>query len=153
MAVVPTVVVRTLNRTLAVISRQGSQGVEFLCGRRPEIDRVRAMRGAQDTPLPTLTTPPGMDSRGGGSTGIASEDRAMTMTTSLNGALPLKQIVAHYSDLFVQSGWKKVEEQAASAIGVMTFEITSKGQAWHCTFIVSMPATDAADVQLMLRQK
>ena len=77
----------------------------------------------------------------------------MTMTTSLNGALPLKQILAHYSDLFVQSGWKKVEEQAASAIGVMTFEITSKGQAWHCTFIVSMPATDAADVQLMLRQK
>lgn len=153
MAVVPTVVVRTLNRTLAVISRQGSQGVEFLCGRRPEIDRMRAMRGAQDTPLPALTPPPGMDSRGGGSTGIASEDRAMTMSTSLNGALPLKQILAHYSDLFVQSGWKKVEEQAANAIAVMTFEITTKGQSWHCAFIVSMPAIDAADVQLMLRQK
>lgn len=77
----------------------------------------------------------------------------MTMSTSLNGALPLKQILAHYSDLFVQSGWKKVEEQAANAIGVMTFEITTKGQSWHCAFIVSMPANDAADVQLMLRQK
>ncbi|HZI28133.1 MAG TPA: hypothetical protein VFD64_08240 [Gemmatimonadaceae bacterium] len=153
MAIVPTMMIRSLNRTLVVINRQGSQGVEFLCGRRPEIDRMRQMRGADDTPLPALTPPPGMDSRGGGSSGIASQERAMSMSTSLNGMLPLKQILAHYSELFIKGGWKKVEEQAATSIGIMTFEITSKGQAWHCAFIVSMPATDAADVQLMLRMK
>jgi hypothetical protein len=154
MAVVPTVMMRSINRTLAVISRQGSQGVEFLCGRSPEMDRLRRMgRGAEDTPLPSLTPPVGMDSRGGGSSGIASQDRAMSMATSLSGMLPLKQILAHYSELFIKAGWKKVEEQAATSIGVMTFEITSKGQAWHCAFIVSMPANDAADVQLMLRMK
>ena len=153
MAIVPTVMMRSLNRTLAVISRQGSQGVEFLCGRSPDMDRLRRSRGAEDTPLPSLTPPPGMDSRGGGSSGIASQDRAISMSTSLSGLLPLKQILAHYSDLFIKAGWKKLEEQAATSIGVMTFEITSKGQAWHCAFIVSMPANDAADVQLMLRMK
>ena len=153
MVVVPTVMVRTLNRTLAVISRQGSQGVEFLCGRRPDMDRMRRMRGAEETPLPSLTPPPGMESRGGGSTGIASDDRAMSMSTSLTGALPMKQILAHYDDLFIKAGWKKVEEQLASSIGIMTFEITSKGSTWHCAFIVSMPASDAADVQLLLRTK
>jgi hypothetical protein len=153
MAIVPTVMIRSLNRTLAVINRQGSEGVEFLCGRRPEIERMRQMRGVDDTPLPALTPPPGMDSRGGGSSGIASQDRAMSMSTSLNGMLPLKQILAHYSDLFIRAGWKKIEEQAATSIGVMTFEITSKGETWHCAFIVSMPANDAADVQLMLRMK
>ena len=77
----------------------------------------------------------------------------MSMSTSLSGVLPLKQILAHYSELFIKAGWKKVEEQAVTSIGVMTFEITSKGQAWHCAFIVSMPSSDAADVQLMLRMK
>jgi hypothetical protein len=153
MAIVPTVMIRSLNRTLAVINRQGSEGVEFLCGRRPEIERMRQMRGVDDTPLPALTPPPGMDSRGGGSSGIASQDRAMSMSTSLNGMLPMRQILAHYSELFIKAGWKKVEEQAATSIGVMTFEITSKGETWHCAFIVSMPANDAADVQLMLRMK
>lgn len=153
MAVVPTVMMRSINRTLAVISRQGSQGVEFLCGRSPEMDRLRRGRGAEDTPLPSLTPPVGMDSRGGGGSGIASQDRAMSMSTSLSGVLPLKQILAHYSELFIKAGWKKVEEQAVTSIGVMTFEITSKGQAWHCAFIVSMPSSDAADVQLMLRMK
>ena len=152
-AVVPTVMMRSINRTLAVISRQGSQGVEFLCGRSPEMDRLRRGRGAEDTPLPSLTPPVGMDSRGGGGSGIASQDRAMSMSTSLSGVLPLKQILAHYSELFIKAGWKKVEEQAVTSIGVMTFEITSKGQAWHCAFIVSMPSSDAADVQLMLRMK
>jgi hypothetical protein len=153
MAIVPTVMIRSLNRTLAVINRQGSEGVEFLCGRRPEIERMRQMRGVDDTPLPALTPPPGMDSRGGGSSGIASQDRAMSMSTSLNGMLPLRQILAHYSELFIKAGWEKVEEQAATSIGVMTFEITSKGETWHCAFIVSMPANDVADVQLMLRMK
>jgi hypothetical protein len=152
-AIVPTVMMRSLNRTLAVISRQGSQGVEFLCGRSPDMDRLRRMRGAEDTPLPSLTPPVGMDSRGGGTSGIASQERAMSMSTSLNGLLPMKQILAHYSELFIKAGWKKVEEQAATSIGVMTFEITSKGETWHCAFIVSMPANDAADVQLMLRMK
>ena len=150
---VPTVIVRSLNRTLAVISRQGSQSADFLCGRNPDMDRMRRMRGADDTPLPTLVPPPGMYSGGGGSNGVASQDRAMSMSTSLTGALPLQQILDHYSEQFVKAGWKKVEQQVASSIGVMTFEITAKGVPWHCAFIVSIPATDAADVQLMLRMK
>jgi hypothetical protein len=153
LVVVPTVMIRSINRTLAVISRQGSQGADFLCGGRAQAMERMGRRPAENTPLPPLTTPPGMESRGGGSTGVASEDRAMSMSTSLTGMLPLKQILAHYSDLFVKFGWTRLEEQAASSIGVMTFEITSKGTAWHCSFIVSMPSRDAADVQLMLRMK
>ena len=150
---IPTVTMRSINRTLVVISRQVSREADFLCGRNPDLDRVRRMRGAEDTPLPSLTPPPGMESRGGGASGVASQERAMSMSTSLNGTVPLRQILDHYSDRFIQAGWKKVEEQAASSIGVMTFEITAKGVPWHCAFIVTMAATDAADVQLLLRMK
>ena len=94
-----------------------------------------------------------MESHGGGSTGVASPDRAMSMSTSLTGSVPLKQMLDHYSEQFLKYGWKKIEEQSAGSIGIMTFETTSKGQAWHCAFIVSRPSADAADVQLMLRIK
>jgi hypothetical protein len=151
--VVPTVIVRSLNRTLAVISRQGSQGSDYLCGGRSQLIERIGRRSTDDTPLPSLTVPPGMEMHGAGSSGVASQDRAMSMSTSLTGTMPLKQIVAHYSDLFVKAGWTKVEEQFASSIGVTTFEITSKGVPWHCAFIVSIPTTGAADVQLMLRMK
>lgn len=150
--VVPTVMVRSLNRTLAVISRQRTGGQYSPCDREP-MRSMRGMNSAQNSPLPTLAPPAGMESHGAGSTGVASRDRAMSMSTSLTGSVPLKQIVAHYGDLFLKAGWRKVEEQVASSIGVTTFEITSKGEAWHCALIISIPASDAADVQLMLRMK
>ena len=117
------------------------------------MNRMSRMSSTADTPLPTLTPPAGMQSRGGGSSGVASVDRSMTMSTSLTGSLPARDILSHYSELFTKAGWKKIEEQVASTIGVVTFEITAKGEAWHCALVVSMPAVDAADVHLSLRVK
>lgn len=148
--VVPTVVVRTLNRTLAVISRQGSQGAEFLCGGSSR-SRMARMSAVEDTPLPTLTPPPGMESRGGGSSGVASVDRSMTMSTSLTGSLPVRDILSHYAELFAKAGWKKIEDHVSATIAVSTFEVTTKGESWHCALVVTTPGASAADVHLSLR--
>ena len=149
--VVPTVAVRTLNRTLAIISRQGSDGASFLCG--GESRRMSRMNSMSDTPLPALTPPAGMTTQGGGGSGVASRDRAMTMTTSLSGSVPLPSIHTHYADLFTKAGWKKVEERTGDTVGVVTFEIVSGGESWHCALVTSIPAIDAADVFLTLRRK
>jgi hypothetical protein len=148
--IVPTVMVRTINRTLAVISRQGSQGADFYCGANPR-SRMERMSPAADTPLPALTPPAGMQSRSAGTSGSLSRERGMSMSTSLVGSVPLRDIMSHYAELFTRAGWRKVEEQLASSIGVVTFEITVKGESWHCAFVVSIPADDATDVHLMLR--
>jgi len=150
--IVPTVSVKALNRTLAVISRQGSQSAEVFCGANREV-RMGRNSAAADTPLPSLTPPSGMFSSGGGSGGSAGGDRSMTMYTSLEGAVPLRTIVSHYAEQFTKGGWRKVEEQLTGTIGVVTFEIVAKGESWHCALVVSIPATDAADVHLTLRTR
>ena len=108
---------------------------------------------AADSPLPTLTPPAGMRSGGAGSSGSPDRDNAMTMSTELVGSLPLRDIFAHYASLFVRAGWKKVEEQLGSSVGVVAFETTAKGETWHCALVVSIPSADAADVHLTLRIK
>lgn len=148
-AVVPTVMVRSINRTLAVISRQFSQGAEFLCGGDPM--RVSRRDVLADSPLPSLVPPPGMQSRGGSSSGMAGSDRSMTMSTTLNGLLPVRDILAHYAGLFTTEGWRKVDEAATGSLAVAAFEITAKGARWHCAFVISAPADDSVDVYLTLR--
>lgn len=147
--VVPTVMVRSLNRTLAVISRQGVEMASVLCGGR-DSRRERQFDPAADTPLPALPPPAGMQGRGGGSNG-GGRDRGMTMTTALEGSTPLPDILSHYSELFTRGGWKKIEERTANTIAVITFEILSGGETWHCALVASIPAPDTADVFLSLR--
>jgi hypothetical protein len=153
--VYPTVRIRNLSRTLAVISRQHSpEFVAELCGdsSRSALRERRLYNPAAGTPLPALAPPPGMESRGGGTSGSPSRDRAMEMSASLVGTLPLTDIVAHYAQLFVQAGWRKVEELKSASIAIMTFEIAVNGERWHCAFSVSVPGPDAADVRLSLRR-
>lgn len=150
-AILPSVMVRSPNRTLAVISRQFSQGAEMWCG--GEQARMARMDGAADSPLPSLVPPDGMQSRGGGSSGVAGGDRGMTMSTTLNGALSARDILAHYVRQFTTAGWRKVDETAVGSIAVATFEITAKGERWHCAFVVSTPTNDSADVHLTLRKQ
>jgi hypothetical protein len=151
----PNVRIRNLNRTLAVISRQDApEYVRELCG-DSTTSRLRERRlsnMAADSPLPALEPPPGMESRGMGSTGSASGDRAMEMSTSLVGALPLGDIAAHYARLFIAAGWRKTEELKSRNIAIMTFETTVNGERWHCAFSVNVPTPDAADVRLSLRR-
>ena len=152
---VPSVRIRNLSRTLAVISRQDSpELVGELCGDSitPRLRERRSFNPAADTPLPALVPPPGMETRGGGSIGAATRDRAMEMSASLIGTLPLADIAAHYARLFTQSGWRKVEELKSATIAIMTFETTSNGERWHCAVSVNVPAPDAADVRLSLRR-
>ena len=148
--VVPTVVVRTINRTTAVISSQGSQGVDFYCGRGAE-RRAGRMNGAADTPLPPLPPPVGMVMRSSGTGGSPSPERPMTMEASLEGALPLGELIAHYAGLFTKAGWSKTDQVISGVIAVATFEITAKNQRWSCSFVISIPTDAAADVHLTLR--
>ena len=153
--VYPTVRVRNLSRTLAVISRQQSpEFVAMLCGDSSG-SRLREQRftnPAAGTPLPRLEPPLGMESRGGGTSGSPSRDRAMEMSASLFGSLPIGDIVAHYARLFTEAGWRKVEELKATSIAIQTFEITANNERWHCALSVTVPAPDAADVKLSLRR-
>jgi hypothetical protein len=150
--VVPTVMIRTLNRTLAVISRQREGGMGSFCSRDP--GRMYGYRNpAQDTPLPSLPEPPGMQSRGSGSSGVPDRESGMTMETSLIGAADAQVILAHYEAQFTASGWRKTEQVLAKSIGVATFEISAKGVSWYCALVVSAPAPDAAQVHLSLRMK
>ena len=150
--VVPTVMIRTINRTLAVISRQREGGMSSFCTRDP--NRMAVYRNpAQDTPLPALPSPPGLQSRGSGSSGVPDRESGMTMQTSLTGSSNAQVILAHYETQFIAAGWRKVEQVLASSIGVATFEITAKGVTWYCALVVGTPTDDAAQVSLMLRMK
>lgn len=154
--VVPTVRVRNLSRTLAVISRQiSSAAVEMTCGpRNTEEVPVRSMRsGAANTPLPSLPPPPGMDAHMQGSSGMADGNRAVEMNTSLMGDVPLVDMVAHYERLFTAASWRKVEQVMSKSIALMTFEITTvTGERWHCAFSVNVPVQGAADLRLSVRR-
>jgi hypothetical protein len=152
--VMPSVSQRTISRTLAVITRQFSQGAaEYLCGNRSEL-RERMRNPAADTPLPALYPPPGMRSGGGGSGGTPDGGRAMEMYSSLTGDLPLTDIQRHYADQFTKAGWRRVEELASATMAMTSFEITgTDGRQWHCVFSVSIPSVGNADISLKLRLK
>ena len=153
--VMPTVRIRSLNRTLAVISRQISSAFAAeLCGdsTRETSIRRRGFNPASNTPLPALEPPPGMESRGGGSTGSADNDRSMEMSSSLIGALPLEDMMAHYSRLFAGARWRKIDEVKSSTMAMMAFETTANGERWHCAFSINIGAPNTADVRLSLRR-
>lgn len=150
--VYPTVSQRTINRTLAVVSRQRSRGPSNpLCDDRDQAALARYP--ASNTPLPTLPPPPGMSSRGGGSTGSADRDQTMTMQTSLEGDLPVSDIARHYARLFGAEGWRQSDQAVTAALHVSTFEITgADNRRWHCGLVVNVPSRGVAEVHLFLRQ-
>ena len=155
--VMPSVRIRSLNRTLAVISRQVNAAYAAeLCGGTREVSRMgRGYNPGANTPLPMLPPPPGMESRGGGSSGVADTDRAMEMSSSLQGQAPLEEMMAHYSRLFTDASWRKTEEVKSSTLAIMAFEITVNGERWYCSFSISTlshVSSNAADVRLSLRR-
>lgn len=77
----------------------------------------------------------------------------MTMSTSLEGPALLPYILEHYERRFVAAGWSKTGQVLAESIGVANFEITSKGVTWLCSFVVTVPGSEAADVHLSLRMR
>lgn len=154
--VVPTVRIRSLHQTLVVISRQVSRGaVVSMCGGAGSPFSARGMRsGAENTPLPALHPPAGMQSRGGGSSGVADGGRSMDMSSSLFGALPLTDILANYARQFTAASWRKTEELVSTSIALAVFEITTAtGERWRCAFSVSTPEEGVADVRLSLRKR
>lgn len=149
--VFPSVSQRTINRTLGVIARQLSRGAaDIYCGDRESM-RARFGNPAADTPLPALTPPPGMSSRGGGTSGSPDGDRAMSMETHLEGDLPATDIATHYARLFANGGWSQADSVATGRLSVRTFEITdADGVPWYCDLIVSVAKRGAAQVSLHL---
>jgi hypothetical protein len=152
--VMPTVRIRSLNRTLAVISRQVNAGyaAELCSDSIRSMGRMRVYNPSANTPLPALEPPPGMESRGGGSTGTADNDRAMEMNSSLIGALPIEDMMMHYSQLFTSARWRKTDELKSSTMAMMAFETTANGERWHCAFSINIGAPNTADVRLSLRR-
>lgn len=153
MVVFPAVSQRTINRTLAVISRQYSrEAAEAYCGdRSAQMARMRSP--AQNSPLPALPPPPGMHSGGAGTSGSPDTDRTMRMETSLEGDLPVSDITTHYTRLFTSAGWRRTDGAMLSSMSATTFEITdSESVRWHCGLIISVPRRGATDVTLFLRR-
>jgi hypothetical protein len=153
--VMPTVRIRSLNRTLAVISRQVNAAYAAeLCSDSARESRMRMGRNpAANTPLPALEPPPGLESRGGSSSGDASDsDHGLEMSSRLIGALPLGDVMAHYSRIFSGAGWRKTEELKSSTIALMVFETTANGAQWRCEFSIGIPSSAATDVRFLLRR-
>ena len=148
----PSVTVRTLNRTLAVISNQRASGQYSPCNREQRSPYER-MHPAANTPLPTLPAPPGMQGRMMGMGGSADNDQGLSMETGLSGSASVAAMLSHYSSLFSAAGWQQVDEIVSRTIAVAAFEITSKGIKWHCSLVVNTPTTDEAYVRLALRRK
>jgi hypothetical protein len=73
------------------------------------------------------------------------------MQTSLMGVANAP--FSSYKRAFIEHGWRKVEEASSKSIGAATFEITAKGASWYCALVVSTPASDEAQVQLILRMR
>lgn len=151
MVVMPRVMIRTLNRTLAVINRR-QDGMSSMCN-RDQSQTFGYRNAAQNTPLPSLPAPPGMQSRGTGVGGSPDDERGLTMENMLVGPSNAQVILAHYEAAFIAAGWRKSEQVQASSIGAAIFEITDKGVSWYCTLIVAAPSDDAAQVNLALRKK
>ena len=153
--VVPSVAVRTINRTLAIISRQESFSRRDLCGEGEESPRrMLGFNPAANTPLPKLPPPAAMQSSGGGSSGgPPDKENALTMHSELQGAVSIRDIMTHYTSIFTRNGWNKVDDLAANSAAIASFEITVDGKTWHCAFVVSAPSTERADVHLTLRQR
>ena len=150
--IMPTVMIRTLNRSLAVISRHREGGMSSMCN-RDQSSAMRYRNPVQNTPLPALPAPPGMMSRGSGMGGSPDQENGVTMSTSLVGPSNSQVILAHYEAAFIAAGWRKTEQAQSKSIGVATFEITDKGVLWYCSFVVMAPLDDAAQVNLALRRK
>ena len=148
----PNVAVRSINRSLAIITHQRTSGPFPPCNReQPRIyDR---MHPAANTPLPTLPAPAGLQGRMSSMGGSADNDRGLTMETTLEGSGAVADILGHYSARFVAEGWQQVDRVVSKSLGVAVFEITSKGVQWHCSLIVNSPTSNAANVSLALRRK
>lgn len=153
--VMPTVRIRSLNRTLAVISRQvNAEYAAVLCGDSTrEASRMRRSENlAANTPLPALEPPPGLESRGGSTGGSADTDHGLEMSSRLIGSLPIADVMAHYSRIFTDARWQKTEELKSSTIALMVFETTANGARWRCEFSIGIPSSSATDVRLLLRR-
>lgn len=148
----PSVSVRSLNQSLAVISHQRMAGQYSPCNREQRSPYER-MSPAANTPLPTLPAPPAMQGRMTSMGGSLDNEEGFTMETGLAGNTPLAEIFRHYSSLFTAAGWQQVDSVISSSIGVAAFEITSKGVRYQCSLIVSTPTSDAAHARLALRRK
>jgi hypothetical protein len=149
----PSVTVRTLNRTLAVINHQRTSGQYSPCNRELPRSPYERMNPAANTPLPMLPAPPGMQGRMTGMGGSLDNDEGLTMETGLSGSSSVAGLLSHYSSLFTAAGWQQVDEVVSKSIGVAAFEITSRGGRFHCSLIVTTPTTDAAHARLALRRK
>jgi hypothetical protein len=150
--IMPRVMIRTLNRTLAVISRQQEGGMSYMCNRDPS-QGFGYRNAAQNTPLPRLLAPPGLQSRGSGTSGSPDNDGGMNMETSMVGPSDAQVILAHYESQFIAAGWRRTEQAQLKSIGVATFEITEKGVSWYSALVVTAPTQDAAQVRLTLSKK
>ncbi len=151
-ATFPTVMIRSLNRTLAILAVQRTAGQYSPCNREFSRGPDR-MQPAANTPLPTLPAPAGMQSRMTGMGGSMDSEEGLTMEAGLTGGTTVTDILGHYSSLFVAAGWSQVDQVVSKSIAVAAFEITSKGARWHCDLIVSTPTSDAAYARLALRRK
>lgn len=149
----PSVSVRSLNRSLAVISNQRTSGQYTPCN--PEMQRspYERMTPAANTPLPRLPAPTGMQGRMLGMGGSLDSEQGLTMETGLGGSAPIADILGHYSSLFAAAGWQQVDKVLSTSIAVASFEITAKGIRYQCSLIVTTPTNDVAQARLVMRRK
>ena len=140
----PMVSVRTLDRSLLVLTHQRAPGV-LMCSEIP-------VRPARDmlahTPLPALLPPAGTRSTGGGASGSGD---GWQIRTYLTGSIPLVDVLRHYERQLVAADWTKLEEMMSRGLVVAAFTYSpASGEQWYCAFLASR-APNATDTSLTLQ--
>lgn len=100
---------------------------------------ARPVRFAQrESPIPTLTAPPGGRSTSHGmSSGSDGEYEAQTF---LETALPVPEIAAHYGGQVEREGWEPTTERADNVVALRTYTKTDEdGQRLHGMLLIVAP--------------
>lgn len=128
--VVPTASVRTLERTLVVLTRQWeASSVAYSCSDR----RVPRLSPLDDTPLPALRAPAGGTMEIGS---VTPGEDTWHASATLSGRLTMGDVMAHYTGVFVAAGWTLLEDVRGTELSAVAFRYRSPdGQQWQANLM------------------
>jgi hypothetical protein len=118
---------------------------------RPPESRMGMM---SEIPVPTLYSPEGALTNGGGGVSRSGDDHA-EMSTRLSSRMKPSEITRHYATQLLKDGWTPVAEGDTEFFaGQMFRKADDKGRVWHATLItVARPDRSDRDVSLRLSRR
>ncbi|MCH8109039.1 MAG: hypothetical protein IIB15_02825 [Chloroflexi bacterium] len=108
------------------------------CDTEPEQPR-RIDNARSESPIPTLTTPPGVKQFGNYRSSGTSSSGLLTFTTQtdLEGTLSAVQVEAHYQGQLTEAGWTLLDNNTAGPSAWSTWQFTDDdGETWGAMLLI-----------------